>query len=588
MPDSPGSVSTSAKIIAILRRVWMHPVGAWGSLFVLTGAVLWGCWKWLDLSRGDTASYAAMAQDWHEHWHFSNSVGLLFSPLYTVFYGAVLRACADAYTATMVHRVLIVASAAAAVLGVSRTVLPRAWAWAVAAWWVILPPNSFARYEVHVFGFALLALGCWLAGAGCGRMWRGAALAVLLVTSALVRNEFAPAVAFFALSCAAFECREAMRKRQTWREAFGHFAHLLVPSAFACAAVVALFFRDAENARWLRLSAAFERRHRLNMTQVYPFGYQQRRDDWSGDPWSEGGTLMTRDFGRPDATFGEALRANPRAAWEHVRWNVSLIPSGLQLALFGRYAGVITPDFSDGPHGSRGALYGSGALVAVWLGGAVCAWRRRGMLSRRAWPAGWTWIALLCCVPSCLVAIATQRPRPSYIFMLSLLLMVFTGLALRLLLREMRASSRLRNAVPILIGAAMLATSLWQAAHIEAAPHPVLEDYRRLAPFAELLRAPDTFFASNVPWFRELMQYLAADRKKDGSRPPLRAESLVETLAAPEATMLYLSGEILLRPEVLAWRESPAGKSWRVLAQSGADEAPWLIASRPPSATSGE
>src|SRR5262245_32084615 len=74
--------------------------------------VLWRIWDFKDLTSGDTSSYFGGAYRWYE----SFNVDLVWSPLYTAFYGSVFTLMPDVYAATIIHRVLIVMVATLGVL----------------------------------------------------------------------------------------------------------------------------------------------------------------------------------------------------------------------------------------------------------------------------------------------------------------------------------------------------------------------------------------------------------------------------------------------------------------------------------------
>jgi hypothetical protein len=78
--------------------------------------VLWKIWEFRDLTTGDTSGYFAEAYGWYEHF----AVNLVWSPLYTSYYGTLLMLTGDAYAATILHRVVIVMAATLGVLAFMR------------------------------------------------------------------------------------------------------------------------------------------------------------------------------------------------------------------------------------------------------------------------------------------------------------------------------------------------------------------------------------------------------------------------------------------------------------------------------------
>ena len=99
--------------------------------------ILWNIWRFRDLTTGDTSSYFVGAYRWSKDF----AVNIVWSPLYTAFYGTVLLATGDVYLATVVHRLIIVMLATLGVLALMRGLLPPALALLIAAWWAVMPIN---------------------------------------------------------------------------------------------------------------------------------------------------------------------------------------------------------------------------------------------------------------------------------------------------------------------------------------------------------------------------------------------------------------------------------------------------------------
>src|SRR5260370_5432346 len=126
-----------------------------------------------------------MAYLWYER--FADNI--VWSPLYTTFYGTVFMLTKDVYVATTLHRIIIVIAATLGVLAVMRKLLPPALAFLIAAWWAILPINFDTLSEVHLFAL-LPVLAAWLiAGSRDTPLGRGTALAILVAATILVRYE---------------------------------------------------------------------------------------------------------------------------------------------------------------------------------------------------------------------------------------------------------------------------------------------------------------------------------------------------------------------------------------------------------------
>src|SRR5262249_9144748 len=70
-----------------LSKPWF----AYLMILLLQMKVVWGWWTWSDLTMGDTSSYFCGAYRWFESFH----VNIVWSPLYTAFYGSFLFLTSD-------------------------------------------------------------------------------------------------------------------------------------------------------------------------------------------------------------------------------------------------------------------------------------------------------------------------------------------------------------------------------------------------------------------------------------------------------------------------------------------------------------
>jgi hypothetical protein len=110
----------------VLDKAWP----AYLLIALIQTKVLWGIWPGRDLTVGDTSAYFASARQWAENF----SVNIQWSPLYTSFYGTLLKITNDAYAATTLHRIVIVMAATFGVLAPMRKLLPPALALLIGSW----------------------------------------------------------------------------------------------------------------------------------------------------------------------------------------------------------------------------------------------------------------------------------------------------------------------------------------------------------------------------------------------------------------------------------------------------------------------
>ena len=431
-----------------LAAIARCPLLAYITIFILQLHRIWNIWLYHDLTTGDTSSYFKDAWAWYA----SHKVNIAWSPVYTMFYGSMLSLTQDVYAATTLHRVLIVLAATMLVLAIMRRLLPASLAWLVAAWWAILPINFNTLYEVHLFALLPIAIAWLIAlrpAKGLAGTWtRAIVLGLFVLTTFLVRNEYIVASGVFFLICLIIEIRLIIQwlcgKELDW----AHLARWMLRTLFiyavpmlACMGTVIWFYSISTvkfNTKNPSLHDALEIKHTLNMAQVYAFGYQQRHPEWTKSPWTDCGELCARDFGVRLPTLWQMARNNPRALWEHICWNTSLVPNGWQILLLNTSSGTVDPDYAPQALGFTWPKYVSLGLIAVVLAGIVV-WA----IERKKWrewfaERGVGWLAMLAVIAVGPAVVITQRPRPSYFFTLGVFSMALVGTAVWILIRRLR------------------------------------------------------------------------------------------------------------------------------------------------------
>lgn len=579
MSSAPTKTAPAAPSFrAGFERAFENPWLAYPALLLLQLKAVWGMWQERDLTTGDTSSYFAGAWLWYQNW----ASNICWSPLYTAFYGSFLHLSEDAYFATIAHRLVMVFAISLLVLVWMRRMLPPAIAWLAAAWWAILPINFDALYEVHLFTvLPVLAAGLVLVSFH-GSWARGVSLAILVLTSFLVRNEQFVTTAVLASFILVAEVREIARdRRPRARRVLARLGAYGLP-LLAVAALVSFFYARS-SVKFPEIRDVLSSKHTLNVCQIYAFGYMQRRTDWKGSPWTQCHELMQRDFGATGLTLSEALRRNRKAILEHLWWNASLIPSGLQVLLFNATSGSVNPDYVAVRMRSLRALALGLLLCGLFGAGAVALWRERtfwwSWIRERV--RGWLYLVAVDC--TLLIVAVTQRPRPSYLFPLGLSVMTAAGMALFALVRH--RGERLVPAAAT-VGALLLIvltptyTPMYQGGRAEGdTSRPLLKLYRRLEPFAELFHQPSVRFVSpHYP--HELCRYLErrVDRYCQGVTP--------QSLVARTPGSAYDGVDVVLVDETHpASRDSAAPllrdpATWRVVARGGENGRGWMLLAR--------
>lgn len=554
---------------------------AWFSyltILLLQIKVTWGMWRFRDLTWGDTSQYFIGAY----RWHHSGSVAITWSPLYTSFYGSLMNLSEDAVVVTALHRWLIVIILAVLVLALMRRLLPYGVAWLMAAWWVVLPINFDALYEVHLFAVIPVMCAALLIFGRPARWCRAGALALLLATTLLMRNEFLIAT----LTFGAFIVVAAFWDRRNASGRGGLNVRVLaayaVPLVFV-GLLTAYYYRHAIDAGSIR--SLLRSKHTVNLCQTYAFGYQQRYSDFTKSPWTECQELMTRVYGTPLPTFTEALRRNPPAMLKHFLWNVTLIPNGVEVLLFGSCFGAANPDYAP-VKTSWVALPLTGVLLVLLAAGLTELLRKR----RYWWEAWvkerrWGWLLLVAVAVTALVVMITQRPRPSYLFAFGIFLRAVAGMSLFVIFERWAWRKWLAKAFPAMVILMVVLMPRYYPGPYAQQPRLLARDYERLARNEGLLRRPGTVLVSPISGW-QLCDYLAKGWCKVAYYFDLRAlvargSSWRDVLEGQRATLIYADESVLDDDAGAALVQESATAGWQTLAFHNTANERWILMGKP-------
>lgn len=557
-----------------LTRICERPWYSYLLIVLLQLHVVWGMWDNRDVTTGDTANYFNNARTW---WETGVVSKIHFSPLYIYFYGIVYGITQDIAVASWLHRIIIIMAVSLLLLTILRRLLSPLLSLCVAAWWVVLPINYNTLYEVHLFA-VIPVLCAWLfTTLPRARLGRACALATLLLTTLLMRNEMIVAALLFAGCVAVWEWRPSGRTALLqWRVWLAYAA----PAALVLAALAATWAHVPEEFNFEHSS---RRKHTMNMGQVYAFGWQQRHPEWNLSPWLDYQGLMQDRFGAPEVSLREMLQANPQATFEHFLWNLRLTPNGLQVLLFNAMSGSQNPDYV--PVESRlwwPQYLFSALLVVIGLGGVRCVRNRQAIWEEVFRRHAVTWQIIVCTVIVCIPVILTQRPRPSYLFTLSMFLMICSGIAVHVLLGRWLLGTLPRATCWL----ALTALVAGVGSHFDEplkGPYVLKETLRKLRPFEDLIKQPETVFVKGA-FAHEIQLYLGRGRSQVHYYNVLGAEptnvDLPRELNRAGANLFYLDEPMISeirRRTVEAPFVDYAPPGWKLLASSDAVDNRWKL-----------
>jgi hypothetical protein len=547
-----------------------NPLIAYVAILVLQTRVIWNFWRYKDLSFGDTSYYYLDALSWLHGVH-DNFADL---PGYTGFLALVKLIVGDVYAAVLIHRVLIVFAAAVLVLALLRSLLGPAMGFLMTIWWVVLPPNYDMKYEAHLFGLLPILVAAVVASRAPSRARLGLSLAVLVGAGLLVRNEL---VLTSVIVGVAIVIAEISRRKRSPATPSTYARAYAVPLVVVALLVAGAWWRAAYPVR-----ASVEAKHRLNVCQVYAFNYQQRHPArFRANAFTDCAPLMRREFGRDMPTFLEAAMVNPGAIADFIGWNARLLPSGLQVALFGATSTGDNPDyFAVKTHRSY-ALVLLILLLGVIAAGVFALTRERSFwrtewLPTRAWS-----VLILCAVGFTGVVVAlTQRPRAEYMYGLTVGLLALTGICLSAILRRLGVESLVG---PVTVWLAIMLI-LVMPSHYHRTSRPLHDAVQRLQVIRPVLNHPTSVLVTSS-YNSEICAYLAEipnERCSSPAWPTLLAQlsnglALRQVLDHAKATAIYADPLLQQDPRIAKFVASPRTPGWRRVSGGVAPDGPWSV-----------
>ncbi len=375
-----------------------------GVVILLVLKALWGYWD-RDLTYGDTSSYFSNAVRWHR----DGQVNIVWSPLYTMYYGSWLDVTGNAAYATFLHRLGLIFGTTALIAWLSALTLPRSLALVLVGWWIALPIHYDTLYEVHLFGtLPLLLMG--IIPFAANKKWKmPLLLGVALLSTVLIRNEYVIAVAVFSaiIGYRIFRNRKRLLYSESKKSSLRYIVIVMV------AGLIISYFYSISYLKGDAIQEASIPKHTVNMCQVYASGYRQRNPEWKYSPWTQCSLLMEQVFGKPKPSLGEMVVSNPSAVFEHFLWNLKLVPAGIEVLLFNATVSSDNPDYVRVkviPFVPRLLLWVS--ILCVVSSIIFLFWKKESDFHSKL---GRIAPVLFVAIAMTIAIILTQRPRPSYL-----------------------------------------------------------------------------------------------------------------------------------------------------------------------------
>jgi hypothetical protein len=565
---------TRSRAIRYAEKAAANPWVAYIAIAALQLRLLWNIWKYSDLARGDTSYYFVDVATW-EHGLHEN---IVYSPFYDAFWGTILAIVHNLYAAAVIQRVAIILGVALLVLALMRSLLGPALGLLIAAWWVIIPANYDVLYEVHLLGAVPILLALLVVARMPRRQGVGIAVAILLAGAVLMRSEQIAYAVILAVVVIVYEVWEFRKgRRAPWSS---YACAYVVPLALAFLVIGGTYARSyVQGGQAWQLLEAKEKRGFCNF---YVAALQQRHaTGFTGNYWTECQVIMQHDFGEPEPSILKAAATNPRAVAGFLTWNAQLLPSGMQVSLFGATALENDPDPLPVTESSAYALLLSVVMVLIVIAGLTSALRDE-KISLRRMSAQTRWVAAtLASIGMGTVFVAlTTRPWSEYIYGLTIGALVLTGAAVLILIRRM-GGERIFAPIALLTVAVLIVTL---PSMYSPGPRPVYEGVRHLGAVQKQLQQPGSVLITDGDE-TELCNYLAYSNQRKctvTSWPALR--SLVtprhpagQVLDGVHATAVYVDASMLSEPTIAALVAAPRAQGWRQIAQGNGPSGPWHI-----------
>jgi hypothetical protein len=195
-------------------------------------------------------------------------------------------------------------------------------------------------------------------------------------------------------------------------------------------------------------------------------------------------------------------------------------------------------------------------------------------------PHAWPLIILVGVGITTLVVVITQRPRPEYLYPLTVGLLVLVGLCLTALARRL-------NAGQLLASAALAVTVTLIAVvpqHYRPGLRPIFDAVHRLQLERDALDQPNSVLIANV-YNGEICSYLAYTSQRSCASPDWTtvrgsvgpSRSIRQVLDRARATVIYATPTLIADPVLAPLLAAPNRYGWRQVAAGDGLDGPWRV-----------
>jgi hypothetical protein len=221
-------------------------------------------------------------------------------------------------------------------------------------------------------------------------------------------------------------------------------------------------------------------------------------------------------------------------------------------------------------------------LGAILAGGVVIFLRHpREWYKKLIEPVVWGWVVMLCVASIVVIIMIVERPRPSYMFSLGLLVMAATGCSLEMIISRWSHS----NLWPLFLVAvaALLVLEPCYYNGQQFGPRPRLEIYRHIVPFRQIIDPSVAVMAPGVG--AELCFYLSRITNRYCSGIdyfPFRDATPVvadwnEALVKRKVKFFVANEAVLTDPPAAEFINTAPLNGWQVAAEENIPGHRWLL-----------